>query len=125
MTKTKVKLYGRLAHDVDIEELRDQVTRARDMLDHMEQLLANNLNHEEALDELRWFWDRSKVLLNMSMLRPIFTSHLIGRLLEDGVSFVAMANKIGTTKQKMYQMYYGGVGGRQTAVPRQRRKTPA
>ena len=123
MTKTKAPPYfGRLGHDTDIGQVREAITEAREVLDRMEYLLDNTLTFEQSGTELRWLWERTQVMMACPMLRPIFLSHLIGRLRSEGLPLTVIAEKAGTTKQRINHMYYDGAAGRPTAVPRTRRK---
>lgn len=125
MTKTKsVPYFGRLGHDTDIGEVREAITEAREVLDRMEWLLDNELTFEQACNEIEWLWSRTQVMMACPMLRPVFLSHLIGRLRSDGLPLSVVADKAGTTKQRIHHMLYDGAAGRPTAVPRTRRKRP-
>jgi len=126
VTKTKPPpYYGRLGHDVDVAQVRDRIINCRAMLDEMDRMLDEPLTHEEAVATLGRLYDDTRVLMVMPMLRPIFLSHLIGRLVADGVTFSVIAEKVSTTRQKVNDLYYNGVGKAPTNVPRRtRRKLP-
>lgn len=125
MTKTKAPpYYGRLGHDTDISQVRESISEAQEVLDRMIYLLDNELTFEQACNEIEWLWSKTQVMMSCPMLRPIFLSHLIGRLRADGLPLSVVADKAKTTKQRIHHMLYDGAAGRPTAVPRTRRKRP-
>lgn len=123
MPKTKkVEYYGRLGHDTDIAEVRETIKDAKEALSRMEMMLDNSLSFDEACEQIHWLWAQTQTMMACPMLRPIFLSHLIGRLREDGLPLTKVAEKAGTSKQMVNHMLYHGAAGRPTNVPRTRPK---